>query len=84
MSKHRLVWLTIVDQDPSPLEAQLSGLDYELEVVLLPDPEQTVQAVRGGDAVVTVGVPLRTEVLDQAQRLQGILSQGHGVDHIDI
>ncbi len=84
MPKHRLVWLTIVDQDPSPLEAQLSSLDYELEVVLLPDPEQTVQAVRGGDAVVTVGVPLRTEVLDQAQRLRAILSQGHGVDHIDI
>ena len=84
MPKHRLVWLTIVDQDTTPLETQLSGLDYELEVVRLPDPEQTVQAVRGGDVVVTVGVPLRTEVLDQTRRLQAILSQGHGFDHIDI
>ena len=84
MPKHRLVWLTIVDQDTSPLETQLSGLDHELEVVRLPDRDQTVQAVRGGDVVVTVGVPLRTEVLDQARRLQAILSQGHGFDHIDI
>ena len=84
MPKHRLVWLTIVDQDPSPLEAQLSGLDYELEVILSPSPEETAQAVRGADAVVTVGVPLRTEVLGHAERLQAILSQGHGFDHIDI
>ena len=84
MPKHRLVWLTIVDQNPSPLEAQLSGLDYELEVILSPSPEETVQAVRGADAVVTVGVSLRTEVLGQAERLQAILSQGHGFDHIDI
>ena len=84
MPKHRLVWLTIVDQDPSPLEAQLSGLDYELEVVRSPDPETTVQAVRDADVVVAVGVPLRTEVLGQAGRLQAILSQGHGFDHIDI
>ena len=84
MPKHRLVWLTIVDQDPSPLEAQLSGLDYELEFVRSPDPETTVQAVRDADVVVAVGVPLRTEVLGQAGRLQAILSQGHGFDHIDI
>ena len=84
MPKHRLVWLTIIDQDPAPLEAQLSSLDYELEVVRSPDPEQTAHAVRGADAVISVGVPLRTEVLAQSGRLQAILSQGHGFDHIDI
>jgi D-3-phosphoglycerate dehydrogenase len=84
MAEHRLVWLTVIDQDPSPLKAQLAGLDFELEFVLSPDAERTAQAVQDADVILTVGVPLRTGVLGQAKQLQAILSQGHGFDHIDI
>ena len=84
MSVNRLVLLTVIERGTSLLEAQLSGLDYELETFLFPDEAQTVQAAQGADVIFDVGVPFPGRVLGQLQRPQAIVTQGHGFDHIDV
>ena len=65
------------------IEAQLQGVDYEIEVHICNSDGETIEAVKGADAIINLGVPLPRAVISEIDNAKAIISSGHGFDRID-
>ncbi len=83
MARPKVSFITRSEPDLTLIEAQLEGLDYDLEVHLCGSDGETIEAVKGADVVVNQGVPLPRQVIEEMDRAQAIVSAGHGFNHID-
>ena len=83
MARQRLAFVTGIQRDTAPVEAELAGIDYEIQSHVCQDPEQTIRSVKGQDLIIDVGVPLPASVIQEIDRAQAIVSLGHAFDAID-
>ena len=83
MAKHRLAFTTPAITDTSAIEAELGGLDYELEVHVCVSSGEMIEAVKGADVVISWAIPMPREVIESIDSAQAIVNMGHGFDKID-
>ncbi|MDP6403268.1 MAG: C-terminal binding protein [SAR202 cluster bacterium] len=83
MAKHKIACVVNSDVDFSLLEQQLTGLDYEMDVHICKSDGETIEAVRGADVIINQGVKMSREVIEEIDKAQAIVSNGHGFDRID-
>ena len=83
MAKHKIAVISRGEPNTQLIEDQLSGLDYELDVQMPESQGEIIEAIKGADVIVNMGVPMPREVIEQIDRAQAIVSQGHGFDRID-
>ena len=79
----KVVMISRTDPDPEIVEAQLKGLDYDLEVHEVASQGEAIEAIKGADIIINQGVPLPREVIEEIDQAQAIVSFGHGFNHID-
>ena len=83
MACQRLSFVTGIQRDTAPVEAELAGIDYVIQSHVCRNPEQARRAVKGQDLIIDVGVPLPRSVIQEVDRAQAIVSLGHAFDLID-
>ena len=83
MAQHKISYIARSEPDRELIEAQLTGLDYEMDVHVCSSEGEAIEAVKGADVVINQGVPLPREVIREIDRAQAIVSFGHGFNHID-
>ena len=83
MPQHKIAYVARSEPDLKLFEAQLSGLDYEVDVHVCTSDGETIEAVKGADVIVSQGVPMPRAVVEAIDNAQAIVSQGHGFDRID-
>ena len=65
------------------MEAELSGLDYQLDVHVCGSSGEVIEAVKGADVVISWGTAMPREVIESIDTAQAIVNSGHGFDKID-
>ena len=83
MPRHKISVITATEPDLDTIEAQLTGLDYETEIHISNSVGETIEAVKGGDVIINLGVPMPREVMQGIDTAQAIVSIGHGFDRHD-
>ena len=83
MAKHKIAFTTPASADTSAIEAELEGLDYELNVHVCGSTGETIEAVKGADVVISWTTPMPREVIESIDTAQAIVSMGHGFDKVD-
>ncbi len=83
MARQQLAFITGIERDTATVEAELTGIDCEIQSHVCQNPEQTIRAVKGQDLIIDVGVPLPGTVIQEIDRAQAIVSLGHAFDLID-
>ena len=83
MPKHKISVIAKGEPDLDLIEAQLAGLDYETDVHISNSVGETIEAVKGGDVIINLGVPMPREVMREIDTAQAIVSWGHGFDRND-
>ena len=83
MARPKVSFITRSEPELTLIEAQLEGLDYDLEVHVCDSDGEAIEAVKGADVVVNQGVPLPRQVIEEMDRARAIVSAGHGFNHID-
>jgi D-3-phosphoglycerate dehydrogenase len=83
VAQHKIAFIARAQPDTELVEHQLSGLDYEMEVHVPESQGETVEAIKGADVIINMGVPMPRAVIEGIDRAQAIVSQGHGFDRID-
>ena len=83
MAKHKIAFTTAAVTDTSTIEAELSGLDYQLDVHVCGSSGEVIEAVKGADVVISWGTAMPREVIESIDTAQAIVNSGHGFDKID-
>ena len=83
MPKHKISVIARGEPDLDLIEAQLAGLDYEMDIHISNSVGETVEAVKGSDVIINLGVPMPREVMREIDTGQAIVSFGHGFDQYD-
>ena len=83
MTTPKIAFLAPAQADVSVIDQQLAGIDHELEVHVCTSPGETIEAVKGAEVVISGGVPVTKEVIDEMDATKAILGVGHGFDFID-
>ena len=83
MATQKISFVSRSELDVTPVEEQLVGIDYEMEVSVCRSDGETIEAVKGADLVINQGVPMPRAVIEELDRAQAIVSFGHGFDRID-
>ena len=83
MAAHKIAVISGSESDMGLIEAQLEGVDYEMEVHVCKSDGETIEAVKGADAIINQGVPMPSEVIREIDTAKVIVSSGHGFDRID-
>ncbi len=65
MARQQLALITGIKRDTATIEAELTGIDYEIQSHVCQSPEQTIRAVKGQDLIIDVGVPLPGTVIQE-------------------
>ena len=83
MATQKISFVSRSEPDVTPVEEQLVGIDYEMEVSVCKSDGETIEAVKGADLVINQGVPMPRAVIEELDRAWAIVSFGHGFDRID-
>ena len=83
MAQHRVSFITGGDTDVALIEEGLAGLDYELDVHVCKSDGETIEAIKGADVIISNGLPMPRQVIQEIDTAQAIVSMGHGFDQID-
>lgn len=83
MAQHKVAVITGRDADMSLVEEGLAGLDYDLEIHPCESEGETIEAIKGSDVIINLGVPMPKAVIDEIDTAQAIVSIGHGFDRTD-
>ena len=83
MDRPTVVYLTANDSDDSLTRGQLEGIDHVFVRQLVSSEGEAIEAVKGADVVIDVAVPVTRAVIEAMDRAVGIVSLGHGFNHID-
>jgi len=83
MAQHRVTLITRSVTDVTLVEEGLAGLDYEMSVQVCGSDGETIEAIKGADVIVDVGVPMPRQVIEQIDGAKAIVSIGHGFDNVD-
>ena len=83
MPTHKIAFAAAADADTSEVEAELQGLDYELNLHVCGSAGEVIEAVKGADVIIAWGPPMPREVIEEIDAAQAIVSFGHGFDRID-
>ena len=79
----KVVMIARTNPNPKIVEAEMSGLDYDLEVHQVASQGEAIEAIKGADIIINQGVALPREVIEEIDQAQAIVSFGHGFNHID-
>ena len=83
MAQHRVALITASSTDVALVEEGLAGLDYEMSVQVCGSNGETIEAIKGADVIVDIGVPMPRQVIEEIDGAKAIVSIGHGFDNID-
>ncbi len=83
MTRHKIALLASADPDTSGVEAELAGLDYELNVHVCGSAGEVIEAVKGADVLIVWGPTMPREAIESIDTAKAIVSFGHGFDKID-
>jgi D-3-phosphoglycerate dehydrogenase len=83
MAQQKVVFISSGEPDTRLVEEQLAGLDYDMDVQVCASPGETIEAIKGADVIINIGVPMPREVVEEIDTAQAIVSIGHGFDRID-
>ena len=83
MATQKISFVSRSEPDVTPVEEQLAGIDYEMEVSVCKSDGETIEAIKGADLVINQGVPMPRAVIEELDRARAIVSFGHGFDRID-
>ena len=83
MAPSKIAFIGRAEPDAAIVEAQLAGLDYELETHAVASEGEIIEAIKGADVIINQGVPLPRAVIEEIDQAQAIVSFGHGFNHID-
>ena len=65
------------------VEQGLAGVDYEKDFDVCTSDGETIEAVKGADIIINMGVPMPRRVIEEIDKAKAIVSLGHGFDRID-
>ncbi|MDA1189541.1 MAG: C-terminal binding protein [Chloroflexi bacterium] len=83
MAKQRIAYIAAAKNDISLTTEQLEGIDYELDHHVVKSDGEIIEAIKGADVIITEVVPMSRAVIEQIDTAKGIVSLGHGFNHID-
>lgn len=83
MADHKIAVIAEKDTDLSLVEQGLVGIDYELDVNFCQSEGETMEAIKGCEIIINLGVPMPKAVIDEIDTAQAIVGIGHGFDKID-
>ena len=83
MATHKIAYLARSEPNTELVEAQLQGVDYEMDIHICASEGEAIEAVKGADAIISGGVPMPRAVIEGIDTAKVILSFGHGFDRID-
>ena len=83
VSSSKIVLLSSSQSGLPLVEAQLGGIDHEMEVHVCNSQGEAIEAIKGADVIINLDVPMPREVIEEIDNAQAIVSHGHGYDHID-
>ena len=83
MTRSKIAFISDSKADTSLVEAQLDGLDYEMELHVCSSPGETIEAIKGADLIISQRVAMPREVIEAIDTAQAIVSFGHGFDQTD-
>ncbi len=84
MPAHKIAFLTGFRGDTTRIEAELTGIDYEMSVHVCSSPGEVIEAARGAEIVIAWGPTFPREVIEAMDNVKAIVSSGHGFDKIDV
>ncbi|MBM3944493.1 MAG: C-terminal binding protein [SAR202 cluster bacterium] len=83
MAKKKVSYIARAKNDIHLTTDQLKGIDYELDHHVVNSDGEIIEAIKGADVIITEVVPLSRAVIEQIDTAKGIVSLGHGFNHID-
>ena len=83
MDRPTVAYITSNDSDVSLTRSQLEGVDHVFVRHLVSSEGEAIEAVRGASVVIDEAVPLTRAVIESMDGVAGIVSLGHGFNHID-
>ena len=83
MAQHKIAYIATSEPDTAIVEQRLGGLDYEMSVHVCGSPGEAIEAVKGADVIIDIGVPMPREVIAEIDTARAIVSIGHGFNQID-
>ena len=83
MSKLKVAMISRGNPEHGLVQQQLEGIDCDFDVYVCQSEGETIEAVKGVDVIINQGVPMPSTVMDEIDSAQGIVSFGHGFNHID-
>jgi D-3-phosphoglycerate dehydrogenase len=83
MAQHKVALITRSSTDVTLVEEGLAGLDYEMSVQVCGSDGEAIEAVKGADVIVDIGVPMPRQVIEGIDGAKAIVSIGHGFDNVD-
>ena len=83
MARQKIACIAAWEPDRELLEEQLSGLDYQMDIHICESEGETIEAIKGADLIINIGVPMSRKVMQQIDKAESIVSWGHGFDYID-
>ena len=83
MARHKIAYIAGTDTDVALIEQGLGGLDYEMSIDICSSPGEAIEAIRGADVIIDVGVKMSRQVIEQIDTAKAIVNIGHGFDGID-
>ncbi len=83
MDRPTVAYITSNDSDVSLTRAQLEAVDHVFVRHLVASEGEVIEAVRGADVVIDEAVPMTRAVIESMEGASGIVSLGHGFNHID-
>ena len=83
MPRYKISFVAGAAFDTSDIEAEMGGLDYDLDTHVCGASGEVIEAVKGADIIITWALAMPREVIEAIDRAQAIVSFGHGFDKID-
>ena len=83
MSSQKVTVIVPSNIDVSPIEEELAGLEYDLQVSVCESDGEIIEAVKDADVIVSVGPGFPRSVIEQIDKAAAIVMIGHGFNQID-
>lgn len=83
MRKQRIAYVSQGDVDVSPIEKELVGIDYDLDVHVCASEGEVIEAIKGADVIINMSVAMPREVIEEIDTAKAIVNIGHGFDNVD-
>ncbi len=83
MDKLRVAMISSSEPDPDLVKQQLEGIDHEFDTFVCNSDGETIEAVKGADVIINLGVPMSRSVIEEIDDAQALIIPSHGFNHVD-